>query len=149
MLASGTNDLRPTENPDVNSLVNLQVNKIEQIRKLSPRGTIIIMPVLPTRDPEMNTNIMMFNRSMRAWLCEKSQDENLVMPTLMEFVDRDGLLRNGLLRNSGDLIHIGPNGVSRYVRIVKGVIYAKQQELRAQYVYPKKSKAGFHPRKPA
>ena len=149
VLASGTNDLRPTEHPDVNSLIDLQVNKIRQIRKLNPRSTIVVMPVLPTRDPEMNTNIMKFNRSMRAWLCERCDDTNVIMPTLMEFIDRDGLLRSSLLRNPGDPIHIGPNGVSRYVRILKEAVYAKQQELRAEFGYPRKAKAGFRPRKPA
>ena len=125
VLTCGTNDLRVTEvdtdNPEVyiNNLVVTLKQKCQQISLLS-NANIILMPVLPSRDANMNKYICYFNSQV--FNSEFRHDLNITMPPIYSFLDSNQKLNIDLTRN-GDLIHLGSHGISKFVSIIKEAIF--------------------------
>ena len=126
VISCGTNDLRLTEinsedpNEYIRQLVATLKQKVEEIKLLSPKCNIILMPVLPTRDSRMNNfickyNIDVFNSEFRKRL-------DITMPPLYNFLDKKNLLAQVLTRE-GDQIHLGNRGISLFVRTMKEAIF--------------------------
>ena len=128
VLACGTNDLRPSSvigEPKryISGLVDSLRHKVEQIHLLT-HAKIFIMPVPPTRDPKMNQFVQNFNT-----LVEKSDISTRFdawMPGLYSFLDKSGLLNVDLTRG-GDSIHFGSRGISKYVSLLKEVVYQRER----------------------
>ena len=124
VLMVGTNDLRPEYRPNVTELARVYTQKISDIVSLNPRARVLVMPVLPTRDAEMNTLVMAFNRLVFRWFSSfKERHPYLNMPCVESFLDNRGLLSSSLTRNASDLIHLGDKGIAKLVRLVKDELY--------------------------
>ena len=137
MLVCGTNDLRPQYNPNIPDLVNLLTSRVSEICTLNPKAKVFVMPVLPTRNIEMNRNIMPFNIGVLRWI--RSSRFNITMPDVSSFLDNSGLLASSFTRN-GDSIHLGKRGISKFVSIIKLEIFRKFSFERQQR--PKTSRVG-------
>ena len=99
-----------------------------QIRALNPHTKVFIMPVLPTRNPAMNQNIVSFNRKVAMWL-KKENDIYISHPSVKEFLDRAELLDRRWTRD-GDSIHLGAPGLSKFVTIIKNSIYFREKLIK-------------------
>ena len=122
-LVCGTNDLRPKENPQIDELVSKMIGKIKLIKLLNPRCKLFAMPVLPTRDRDMNKNIVMYNRKLCDWIKSMTQiDPSITMPPVYSFLDSYNLLATPLTRD-GDKIHLGELGISKFVTLMKELVY--------------------------
>ena len=140
-LVCGTNDLRVSEKPVINELVSKMIGKIKQIRLLNPNSNIFVVPVLPTRDRAMNRNIILYNSRLLSWIKSNSHiDKSIIMPPVYSFLDSSGLLASRLTRD-GDSIHLGSVGMSRFVSMIKSLVYkhldfGKSSNVRRQYTPP-------------
>ena len=87
------------------------------------------MPVLPTREVEMNRYIEHFNELL---LHDRYLRHTLGvwMPALYSFLDNRRLLDLKLTRD-GDTIHLGSIGMSRFVRLIKDSIYHRERVERS------------------
>ena len=130
IIACGTNDLRP-ENTHHHSQIHKLVSdikfKILQIKTLCPYAKINLMPVLPTRNPAMNSNVVAFNELVLSMLGDNFQD--VWHPGLYSFVDRSGLLSIDLTR-ANDSIHLNGKGIAKLVSLVKLLVYKRECENR-------------------
>ena len=122
-LVCGTNDLRVSEKPVINELVSKMIGKVKQIKLLNPLCKLFVMPVLPTRDRIMNKNITEFNTKLLHQIKNLSEfGQSVFMPPLYSFLDSSGMLATHLTRD-GDSIHLGTVGISRFVAIIKELVY--------------------------
>ena len=128
VIACGTNDLRPQEvkgNPAdyLTDLVTCLKDKVEQINLLNPKGKIFFLPVLPTRDSQMNKYVTAFNKAVLNSTFVKKL--NIWMPPLYSFLDHKQLLNLKLTRD-GDTYHLGDQGLNKFVRCIKDAIYCRE-----------------------
>ena len=128
ILASGTNDLRveQIQHPSqIHQLADTLLHKLFQIRKLCPKAKITVMPVLPSKIPKMNRNIMQYNRLIEPMLARHFRDA-IWYPNVLAFLDKKNLLSEDLTRN-GDPIHLGDKGMAKYVRCVKFWVFEREK----------------------
>ncbi len=130
IIACGTNDLR-TENvrheTEIHAIVDKLRYKLLQVTKICPKARITVMPVLPSRNHEMNRNIMFFNHFVDLMLAKCFRD--VWYPSVHEFLDKKNLLAENLTRN-GDAIHLNERGIARYVSKLKYVVFQRECESR-------------------
>ena len=129
VLVCGTNDLRPENSPNIPKLVDLMISKASHICTLNPKASVFLMPVLPTRNLNMNRNIMTFNRAIFHWVEQKQY--SITMPNVSSFLDNRSLLASPLTRG-GDSIHLGTRGLCKFVTLIKDEIYRNFNFLRQQ-----------------
>ena len=126
VLVCGTNDLRNgsiRNDSDIRSLVELYRTKIDRIKRLAPTIKIFAVPVLPTRNAQMNKNIARFNSLLDDMLYHCFCD--VWHPGMYSFLDRNGLLSLNLVRNNDD-IHLGAKGIAQFVRCMKLWIFERE-----------------------
>ena len=99
----GTNDLRTESisNPSqIYPLVQKLELKLTQIRSLCPKAKVTVLPVLPSRLPKMNNNIMhydiMHNDIVGSMLSELF--DGILFPSVHQMLDKQGLLEMKLTR---------------------------------------------------
>jgi hypothetical protein len=128
ILASGTNDLRVDniQHPSqIHRIADTLLHKLFQIKKLCPKAKITVMPVLPTKIPKMNRNIMQYNRLIEPMLARHFRDA-IWYPNVLGFLDKKNLLSEEFTRN-GDTIHLGDKGMAKYVRCVKFWVFEREK----------------------
>lgn len=131
VLVCGTNDLRPENlrGPEaIHQLVDILHMKIQQIKKICPKIKVFVSAVLPTRLPQMNKNIMCFNRLVGEML-RSNFNNNIWHIGVGHFLDNRGLLAMKLTRN-GDDIHLGNHGLAKFVRCLKHWVYVRERQER-------------------
>ena len=133
VIVCGTNDLRVDnlrgEN-EIHQLVDILNLKIQQIRKLCPSTKIFVAAVLPSRLPQMNKNIMTFNRLVGEML-SANFNQSVWHLGVGHFLDSRGLLATNLTR-VGDDIHLGVYGIAKFVRCVKHWVYVRERQERTR-----------------
>ena len=133
VIVCGTNDLRVDnlrgEN-EIHQLVDILNLKIQQIRKLCPSTKIFVAAVLPSRLPQMNKNIMTFNRLVEEML-SANFNQSVWHLGVGHFLDSRGLLATNLTR-VGDDIHLGVYGIAKFVRCVKHWVYVRERQERTR-----------------
>ena len=124
-IVCGTNNLR-TDNivhpSEVRNLVDKLADKLNKIKKLCPKSHIVVMPVLPSRLPKMNKNIVMFN-SLVADMLETCYSD-ISHPGLYHMLDANHLLADNLTRNN-DAIHLNGRGIACLVSMLKQSVYGR------------------------
>ena len=126
VVVCGTNNLREdsiSHPSQISHLVEKLKFKLHQIRKLCPKANITVMPVLPSRLPRMNRNIVQYNDLAEAMLAQTFN--NIWFPTVHQFLDKNALLALNLTRNE-DPIHLGTGGVAKFVRSIKHWVYQRE-----------------------
>ena len=129
VIVCGTNDLRVDNlrgEKAIYQLVDILRMKIAQIKKLCPRIKLFVTAVLPTRLPQMNNNIMIFNRLVDE-LLNANFNQTVWHIGVGHFLDSRGLLASNLTR-SGDDIHLGIYGIAKFVRCVKHWVYVRARQ---------------------
>ena len=127
-ICSGTNDLRPEyirSEQDVHALVREMEGKIGTIRQLCPKSKIFVVPVLPTRTPQMNKNVMLFN-SLTDQMLGRCFGPDIWFPGIYNFLDGNDMLSARLSRGS-DPIHLGPKGIAKYVTMLKHCVFKREK----------------------
>ena len=99
---------------DVRKYFELFINKIHEIKRLSPSTTIVISPILPTAVNVLNDRARAFNRllfSTRRWWLELN---------FSLFASRNNMLENHYrcYGNPKDKIHLGFNGIRELERLI-------------------------------
>lgn len=135
VIACGTNDLRPTEvtgplDTYVYNLVNTLKSKIEEINALT-QTKIFVMPVPPTRDQNMNRNIVAYNGLLMK--SEFVARYNVWIPGIYSFLDRSGMLSSNLTRG-GDPIHFGEKGICMFIKTIKDSVYHRERVERRPWM---------------
>ena len=123
----GTNDIKHDEvkEEDVTEIYRHYKGKLEQIRSLNPKCNLFVCPVLPTRCPDKNRKVKLFNDLIFSDLVQTNINVNLV-EGFGYFYDRgNGLLREDLhdRRTDTDVLHINGKGYSILVRNIKTSIF--------------------------
>ena len=119
VLVCGTNDLRVgyvRDESDIGNIVDLYRTKLNRIRQLAPKCKVFVVPVLPSRNHEMNRNITTFNSMLGDMLSHCFS--NVHYPGVYSFLDQKGLLSARLARDNDD-IHLGAKGIAQFVRLMK------------------------------
>ena len=132
LLASGTNDLRTeyiNNKSQIHQVVDCLRHKVTQIKQLCPTSKITVMPVLPTRLPEMNRNISLYNYTVDVMLHECFPE--VWFPSVHNFLDETSLLSVGLTR-ANDSIHLGNRGIAKFVSTMKQCVYKRECESRVK-----------------
>ena len=127
IIVCGTNNLREeyiNRRSDVDGVFCQLRYKVEQIKRLCNNSNIIIMPVLPTRLPKMNNDIIYYN-SLLSNMVEQSRGL-LCMPGLYQFLDNNGLLKASLTRDAA--IHLNEKGLAVFVRCMKEWVFWIESE---------------------
>ena len=127
VIMCGTNDLKL---PNANALHTYKIykGKLEKIRECNPKGNLFVCPVLPSRDRNINSRIVQFNRYLFNDLAKGDLNVQIVQG-FGEFVDRDGFLKGSLhdKRTDSDVLHINENGYRILVRQIKSAIFSLKQ----------------------
>ena len=126
-LMCGTNDLR-CENishvSEIKNLVDVLKEKLILVKQLCPESKVFVVPVLPSKIPQMNKNICLFNSLVDKMLYSNFPD--IWFEGIYSFVDRQGMLSDKLRRPNDD-IHLGPRGIAKLVTYLKICIYKREQ----------------------
>ena len=123
----GTNDLRceyiSTEQ-DIHHVVDNLKEKLIQVKQLCPRAKVFCIPVMPSRIPEMNYNISLYNGLVDEMLYVNFPD--IWYEGIYDFLDNKGLLEQRLVRPN-DKIHLGKRGIAKLVRYLKVCVYRREK----------------------
>jgi hypothetical protein len=131
VLMCGTNELKPAHKESgkpergVIDIYKEYKGIVEDIRHCNPRGNIIICPVLPTRDGNINSRVMDFNRLIFDDLARCPLNVEVVSG-FDDFLDRcDGLLSKVLFEkhSNTDVLHINGRGCALLVKCIKRTIF--------------------------
>jgi hypothetical protein len=126
VLVCGTNNLRNgciRDNSDIVELVESYQVKLASIKQLAPNIKVFVVPVLPSRNVNMNRNITCFNKQLDNMLQHCYPD--VWFPGVHGFLDKRNLLSLRLCRES-DEIHLGEKGVAQFVRSMKLWIFERE-----------------------
>ena len=125
-ICCGTNNLRCEnvrgDNDICNTVEELRC-KLEIIKQLCPKAKVFVSPVLPSRLPRMNQNIMRYNKLVNSMLMQYFPD--VWFQSVRTFLDNQGLLSTRLARGS-DEIHLGPRGIAKFVSYFKSCIFSRE-----------------------
>lgn len=123
----GTNDLR-CENvrheSDISHVVDELRKKICAIKQLCPTIKVFVIPVMPSRIPQMNVNIRLYNELVNHMLYECYPD--VWFQGIYSFLDLHGKLSERLCRPN-DKIHLGPKGIAKLVTYIKVCVFQREK----------------------
>ena len=129
-LCCGTNNMRQEYircDADIQNTVDELKCKLEIITQLCPRSKVFVSPVLPTRLPQMNRNIIRYNQQVNSMIQQYFPDTWFA--SVYSFCDNQGLLSYKLTRN-GDAIHLGPRGIAKFVSHIKYCVFSREANER-------------------
>ena len=116
---------------DIHRIVDELKCKLTTIKQVCPKAKVFVSPVLPSRLPRMNANIVTFNRIVDSMLLMCFPD--VWFEGVSSFLDSDGLLSSKMTRGS-DKIHLGPRGIAKFVSHVKRCIFQREVKSRSMNV---------------
>ena len=125
----GTNNLKRSE-CDVVETYKSYKGKLEQIRELNPKSHIHVCPVLPTREPSINTRIFEFNKLLRTDLVRSGIRVNIV-DGFMQFVDKKSSILKTTFHDdskAGDPLHINTAGYCVLIKCIKDCIFGSKNK---------------------
>jgi hypothetical protein len=142
VLVCGTNDLRDgyiKSDNDITNLVETYRNKLATIKQIAPATKVFVVPVLPTRNVNMNRNIVKFNACLDEMLHHCFSET--WFPGVHGYLDNKMLLSTKFTRE-GDAIHLGVKGIAQFVRNMKMWIF--QREVRERILTKNSRQAPGH-----
>ena len=122
----GTNSLRCEDvknDRDIYKAVDELQLKLRGIKQLCPKSKIFVSPVLPSRIPQMNGNIMMYNEIVDSMLRKYFPD--IWFKDVYSFLDSQDLLSTKFTR-ANDKIHLGPRGIAKFVSHIKLCVFSRE-----------------------
>ena len=133
----GTNDLRCeyiSSDHDIHCIVDTLKEKLIQVKQLCPRAKVFCVPVMPSRIPEMNYNISLYNGLVDEMLYVNFPD--IWFDGIYNFVDNSGLLDSRLVRPN-DKIHLGKRGIAKLVTYLKVCVFRREKFEKHMLGHPK------------
>ena len=134
VLMCGINNIKKvgTINPyELDSIYQLYVSKIKEIRHINPKCKIYVCPILPTKNFELNQCALYFNNLIFTDLVEKDLGVQYVKG-FNSFLERDhsGLLAQDLSRELDkqgrqDFLHLNLSGTRMLARYIKQCVFGK------------------------
>lgn len=120
----GTNDLKAND-CDVRKIYQAYKGKIEQIREMNKKCSLLVCPVLPSRDRSLNCKINDFNWYLINDLQHSDNLQAHIIQGFEEFADQSGVLKSYLhdRRTPNDTLHINSKGYSILVKLIKQAIF--------------------------
>ena len=123
----GTNDLRCeyiSNEQDIHDVVETLKEKLIQVKQICPKAKVFCIPVMPSRIPEMNHFISLYNGLVDNMLYLNFPE--IWYDGIYDFVDSKGLLDSRLVRPN-DKIHLGKRGIAKLVRYIKVCVYKREK----------------------
>ena len=124
-------DPQPT---DVEAHFENLKNKIGKIKKFCPYASIVINPLLPTKNQRLNNRVLKFNSLLFEFLANDEHGEGVRSTNLSGFVDDDlGVLREEYgvwdtrisAYSKRDILHLGRIGIRLLAKVVRESIQTK------------------------
>ena len=121
IIHTGINDLRDRYNPlSPAQIVKTMENKCAAIHRLHPQMRIIISPLLPTRNAQLNNLVRETNRYIEIL---SGKHYNIIMSDNSVFANEEGLLLDSLgSRKVNDIVHINLSGIIKLGLILRSYI---------------------------
>ena len=110
------------------------VNKICLIKRLCPYASVVVSPILPTKNTRLNQRVLKFNHLLFNFLANEKQGEGVRTCYLQSFVDEKlGVLkeelsvwdRNAESYNKKDILHLGRSGIRLLANVFCDSILSK------------------------
>ena len=129
IIHTGINDLRCENPPTPIQLVWHLESRCAQIHHLSPNTQIVISPLLPTKDANINEQVYWYN-SLLHQLCDKHPRLKLISYCSSLFADNRGILMSDMGRYDrknncpleSDSVHLGAKGLRLFRYYIKASI---------------------------
>ena len=124
----GINDVQVTNPKSPTFLSKLLDDKIQSILSVYPKMRIFLSLLLPTKDSNLNFKVNELNKCLKQLAANHN---NVDIIEHYNLVDQNGFLNPSLgrfkkgLPNTNDLIHLGNNGIKRFVLNIKNKIMHK------------------------
>ena len=98
-------------------------SKVEQVCNICPKSKIVVSPILPTKDRELNKRTLLFNKLLFEY--ESQSCGRFSTLDFNEFCDiNTGFLDNKLgSKHPNDKLHLGVNGIRVLVKLVRCGVY--------------------------
>ena len=112
---------------DVFSCFELLRSKIDIIQKLCPKSKIVVSPILPTKDLDLNKRAMFFNSLLFEY--EKNSSTQFTTHDFNVFLDSSGKLSDymGRFKKPSDSLHLGANGILTLVKLIRTCVYGSDK----------------------
>ena len=126
-IVCGTNNLRCeyiNSESDILQVVDELRQKITTIKQLCPATKVFVVPVLPSRIPRMNANIMIYNDLVDDMIYNCFPD--VWFAGIYSFLDLHGQLSLRLCRPN-DKIHLGTKGIAKLVTYIKTCVFRREK----------------------
>lgn len=138
----GINDIRDSspgrqpsdpEPTDIEGHINNLINKIVRIKNMCPQSSVVVNPLLPTKNQRLNERVLKFNSLLFQFLGTDKRGEGVRSSNFMEFVDGRGVLkeeygvwdRNTNDFSKRDILHVGKSGIRLLAKIIRDSVYTK------------------------
>ena len=131
LLNVGINDVQEDNPKSTECLVDQLDSKIKSIMKVYPKTKVSISLLLPTKISYLNFRVNQLNNGIKR-LAANSRNINVIEHS--NLVDQFGFLNPVLgrhkrgLPNPDDHVHLGPNGIKRFVLNIKNTILRKKSQ---------------------
>ena len=139
----GINDLQAHNPKSSQFLSNLLETKVKSILSVYPKMKIFLSLLLPTKDAKLNYRVNEFNNCLRQLAANHS---NTYIIEHFNLVNENGFLDPNLGRfkrgvpNVNDQIHLGSNGIKRFVLNIKNkIMHKKSPNGKTQPSHPRAS----------
>ena len=112
---------------DISVCFELLKNKIDIIRKLGPKSNIVVSPILPTKNHELNERSVFFNTLLFDY--EKNSNGKFTTHDFNDFLDNNGKLSDhmGRFKKPSDPLHLGAHGILKLVKLIRTCVYGSQK----------------------
>ena len=125
------NDPEPT---DVKSHFELLARKVSLIKQMCPLSSIVVNPLLPTKNQRLNQRVLEFNALLFEFLANDVRGEGVRSSNLSAFVDEQwGVLREEYgvwdtrsnSYNKRDILHLGRQGIRLLAKTIRENVFTK------------------------
>ena len=112
---------------DVSACFDCLRTKIDSIRKLCPKSKIVVSPILPTKNRDLNERAMCFNKLLFDY--ENISNANFTTHDFNVFCDGSGKLSEymGRFKKPNDSLHLGANGIMKLVKLIRTCVYGSDK----------------------
>ena len=130
----GTNDMRCDNiknRSEVQAVVDQLKDKLSEIKQLCPSTKLFVIPVMPSRIPQMNLNIELYNELVDQMLMVNFPE--VWFEGIYSFLDHQDMLSAKLTREN-DKIHLNGKGIAKLVTYMKMCVFNREKFESSNYL---------------
>ena len=123
----GINDIKGKSKPsEVSKCFDKFVGKLEEMQYICSNARIVVAPLLPTKDHELNKRVLHFNQLLFDYV--NNINKHIITLDFNEFCDHDGLLSESMGRYQApsDMLHLGSSGIRRLVALIRQCVNTRR-----------------------